>query len=164
MAVLRHQRIGLAAEPKQVERAVRVRPAAEQRGCEAAIHLQHGTGLRFFADLQMRGNFVRSFAYVEHAITVLHAASEDEAVEAARSVARSNLFKAAVYGKDPNWGRVLASIGTTQAAFDPADLDVAMNGVWVCRNSEPFEPPEKVVFEGREVSVTVAQGQPRRVV
>ena len=50
-----------------------------------------------------------------------------------RSVARSNLFKAAVFGNDPNWGRVLASIGTTQAAFDPADLDVAMNGVWVCR-------------------------------
>jgi len=91
----------------------------------------------------------------EIAITVLHAASEDEAVEAARSVARSNLFKAAVYGKDPNWGRVLASIGTTQATFDPADLDVAMNGVWVCRNSEPFEPPEKVAFEGREVSVTI---------
>ena len=91
----------------------------------------------------------------EIAITVLHAASEDEAVEAARSVARSNLFKAAVYGKDTNWGRVLASIGTTQATFDPADLDVAMNGVWVCRNSEPFEPPEKVAFEGREVSVTI---------
>ena len=54
-------------------------------------------------------------------------------VEVGRSVARSNLFKAAVFGKDPNWGRVLASIGTTQAAFDPADLDVAMNGVWVCQ-------------------------------
>jgi len=91
----------------------------------------------------------------EIAITVLHAASEDDAVEAGRSVARSNLFKAAVYGKDPNWGRVLASLGTTQAAFDPADLDVAMNGVWVCRNSEPFEPPEKVAFEDREVSVTI---------
>ena len=69
----------------------------------------------------------------EIAITVLNAATEDDAVEAARSVARSNLFKAAVFGKDPNWGRVLASIGTTGAAFDPADLDVAMNGVWVCR-------------------------------
>jgi glutamate N-acetyltransferase/amino-acid N-acetyltransferase len=91
----------------------------------------------------------------EIAITVLHAASEDEAVEVARSVARSNLFKAAVFGKDPNWGRVLASIGTTDAAFDPADLDVAMNGVWVCRGSEPAEDPAKVDLTGREVTVTI---------
>jgi len=91
----------------------------------------------------------------EIAITVLNAATEDEAVEVARSVARSNLFKAAVFGKDPNWGRVLASIGTTQAAFDPGDLDVAMNGVWVCRSSEPSEPPDRVNLDGREVSVTI---------
>jgi glutamate N-acetyltransferase / amino-acid N-acetyltransferase len=73
----------------------------------------------------------------------------------ARSVARSNLFKAAVFGKDPNWGRVLASIGTTRAAFDPADLDVAMNGVWVCRGSEPSEPADRVDLSGREVSVAI---------
>ena len=91
----------------------------------------------------------------EIAITVLHAASEDDAVEVGRSVARSNLFKAAVFGKDPNWGRVLASIGTTSAAFDPGDLDVAMNGVWVCRSSEPAESPELVDLAGREVSVTI---------
>jgi glutamate N-acetyltransferase/amino-acid N-acetyltransferase len=91
----------------------------------------------------------------EIAITVLNAASEDDAVQVGRSVARSNLFKAAVFGKDPNWGRVLASIGTTDAAFDPADLDVAMNGVWVCRRSEPDEPPEKVDLSGREVTVTI---------
>ena len=91
----------------------------------------------------------------EIAITVLNAASQDEAVEVGRSVARSNLFKAAVFGKDPNWGRVLASIGTTSARFDPADLDVAMNGVWVCRRSEPDESPEKVDLEARDVSVTI---------
>jgi len=91
----------------------------------------------------------------EIAITVLGAASEDEAVECGRSVARSNLFKAAVFGKDPNWGRVLASIGTTQATFDPADLDVAMNGVWVCRQSTPAEDPATVDLEPREVSVTI---------
>jgi len=72
-----------------------------------------------------------------------------------RSVARSNLFKAAVFGKDPNWGRVLASIGTTRAAFDPADLDVAMNGVWVCRASEPAEDAALVDLSGREVTVTI---------
>ena len=91
----------------------------------------------------------------EIAITVLNAATEDEAVEVARSVARSNLFKAAVFGKDPNWGRVLASIGTTGAAFDPADLDVAMNGVWVCRKSAPDEDPAGVDMEPREVTVTI---------
>ena len=89
------------------------------------------------------------------AITVRRAATEDEAVEVARSVARSNLFKAAVFGKDPNWGRVLASIGTTTAAFDPADLDVAMNGVWVCRGSTPAEDPALVDLTDREVTVTV---------
>jgi glutamate N-acetyltransferase/amino-acid N-acetyltransferase len=91
----------------------------------------------------------------EIAITVLHAASEDEAVEVGRSVARSNLFKAAVFGNDPNWGRVLASIGTTTAAFDPADLDVAMNGVWVCRESTPHADPSEVDLTPREVSVTI---------
>jgi glutamate N-acetyltransferase / amino-acid N-acetyltransferase len=91
----------------------------------------------------------------EIAITVLNAATETEAVEVGRSVARSNLFKAAVFGKDPNWGRVLASIGTTTARFDPADLDVAMNGVWVCRRSTPDEPSDKVDLSGRDVSVTI---------
>ncbi len=91
----------------------------------------------------------------EIAITTLHAATEDEAVEVSRSVARSNLFKAAIFGNDPNWGRVLASIGTTQATFDPADLDVAMNGVWVCRESTPAEDPASVDLTGREVSVTI---------
>lgn len=91
----------------------------------------------------------------EIAISVVNAASEDDAVEVARSVARSNLFKAAVFGKDPNWGRVLASVGTTQAAFDPADLDVAMNGVWVCRQSTPAEDPAGVDLAPREVTVTI---------
>jgi len=91
----------------------------------------------------------------EIAITVLNAASEDDAVEVGRSVARSNLFKAAVFGRDPNWGRVLASIGTTQAAFDPADLDVAMNDVWVCRGSTPAADPATVDLQPREVSVTI---------
>jgi glutamate N-acetyltransferase/amino-acid N-acetyltransferase len=91
----------------------------------------------------------------EIAITVLNAASEQDAVDVGRSVARSNLFKAAVFGKDPNWGRVLASIGTTDAVFDPADLDVAMNGVWVCRSSTPAEDPAGVDLSGREVTVTI---------
>jgi glutamate N-acetyltransferase/amino-acid N-acetyltransferase len=91
----------------------------------------------------------------EIAITVRNAASVDDAIEAGRGVARSNLFKAAVFGKDPNWGRVLASLGTTSAAFDPGDLDVAMNGVWVCRESTPAEDPANVDLSDREVTVTI---------
>jgi glutamate N-acetyltransferase/amino-acid N-acetyltransferase len=91
----------------------------------------------------------------EIAITVLNAASEDDAVEVGRAIARSNLVKAAVFGNDPNWGRVLASIGTTSAAFDPADLDVAMNGVWVCRQSTPAADPATVDLKPRDVTVTV---------
>ena len=71
-------------------------------------------------------------------------------------MARSNLFKAAVFGNDPNWGRVLASIGTTSAAFDPADLDVAMNGVWVCRVLDPpRRSRRRVDLAPREVTVTI---------
>jgi glutamate N-acetyltransferase/amino-acid N-acetyltransferase len=106
-------------------------------------------------DLAMQ--LLRDAEGAEHdiAITVLNAATEQDAVEVGRSVARSNLFKAAVFGKDPNWGRVLASIGTTTAEFDPADLDVAMNGVWVCRESTPAEDPATVDLAGREVTVTI---------
>jgi glutamate N-acetyltransferase/amino-acid N-acetyltransferase len=106
-------------------------------------------------DLAMQ--LLRDAEGAEHdiAITTLNAASEDEAVEVSRSVARSNLFKAAVFGKDPNWGRVLASIGTTRASFDPADLDVAMNGVWVCKSSGPHADPTTVDLGDREVTVTI---------
>jgi glutamate N-acetyltransferase / amino-acid N-acetyltransferase len=89
------------------------------------------------------------------AITVLGAADETDAVEVGRSVARSALFKCAIFGKDPNWGRVLASVGTTSAAFDPDDLDVALNGVWVCRKSGPAEPPDLVDLSPRDVTVTI---------
>jgi glutamate N-acetyltransferase / amino-acid N-acetyltransferase len=89
------------------------------------------------------------------AIEVRNAASEDEAVDVARAVARSNLFKCAVFGRDPNWGRILAAVGTTGAAFDATDLDVALNGVWVCRNSGPAEPADRVDLAPRWVDVTV---------
>ncbi len=89
------------------------------------------------------------------AVEVVHAASEADAVEVARSVARSNLFKAAVFGNDPNWGRVLAAVGTTRAAFDPLALDVAVNGVWVCRASGVGEDRTAVDMTPREVRVVV---------
>jgi len=88
-------------------------------------------------------------------IAVDHAASEDDAVEVGRSVARSNLFKAAVFGGDPNWGRVLAAIGTTSAAFDPYAVDVSINGVRVCSGGQPDEPRELVDLAPRAVEVAI---------
>jgi glutamate N-acetyltransferase/amino-acid N-acetyltransferase len=89
------------------------------------------------------------------AIEVVHAATDEDAVEVGRAVARSNLVKTAVFGRDPNWGRILASVGTTSAAFDPADLDVTVNGVRVCRSGQPDEPRHLVDLSGRDVSITI---------
>jgi glutamate N-acetyltransferase/amino-acid N-acetyltransferase len=89
------------------------------------------------------------------AIEVRGAASVDDALEVGRSVARNNLFKCAIFGADPNWGRVLAAVGTTRAAFDPDALDVAMNGVQVCRAGGVGEDRSLVDLSGREVHVLV---------
>ncbi|GEK80381.1 bifunctional glutamate N-acetyltransferase/amino-acid acetyltransferase ArgJ [Agrococcus baldri] len=88
-------------------------------------------------------------------IEVRRAASEDDAVVVARSVARSNLFKAAVFGNDPNWGRVLAAIGTTDASFDPYAVDVAFNGVRVCHAGEPDRPREEVDLTPRATHILI---------
>ena len=88
-------------------------------------------------------------------IEVVGAASEDDAVTVGRAVARSNLFKAAVFGNDPNWGRVLAAIGTTDASFDPYEVDVAMNGVRVCSAGGPDRPRTEVDLRPRAVHVLI---------
>jgi glutamate N-acetyltransferase/amino-acid N-acetyltransferase len=89
------------------------------------------------------------------AIEVVNAATEDDAVTVGRAVARSNLFKAAVFGNDPNWGRVLAAIGTTDAEFDPYGIDVAINGVQVCTAGEPDQPRDLVDLTPRKVHVLI---------
>ncbi|MBC3763706.1 bifunctional glutamate N-acetyltransferase/amino-acid acetyltransferase ArgJ [Quadrisphaera oryzae] len=89
------------------------------------------------------------------AVEVVGAATEDDAVTVARAVTRSNLFKAAVFGNDPNWGRVLAAVGTTDAAFDPDALDVSFNGVQVCRAGGVGDPREGVDLTPREVRIVV---------
>ncbi len=89
------------------------------------------------------------------AVEVRTAASVEDALEVARSIARNNLFKCAVFGDDPNWGRVLAAVGTTAASFDPATLDVSMNGVQVCRAGGVGEDRSHVDLSGREVRVVV---------
>jgi glutamate N-acetyltransferase/amino-acid N-acetyltransferase len=89
------------------------------------------------------------------AIEVRGAVTEEDAVEVGRSVARNNLFKAAIFGNDPNWGRVLAAIGTTAAPFDPYLVDVTMNGVRVCHAGRPDRPREDVDLAPRATHVLV---------
>jgi glutamate N-acetyltransferase/amino-acid N-acetyltransferase len=95
------------------------------------------------------------------AIDIIGAASEDDALEVGRAVARCNLLKCAISGEDPNWGRVLAAVGTTGAAFEPDQLSVAINGVWVCRDGAPGADRSGADLRPRQVTVTVdlAAGQ-----
>jgi glutamate N-acetyltransferase / amino-acid N-acetyltransferase len=89
-------------------------------------------------------------------IDVVRAASETDAVEVGRAVARSALLKCALYGNDPNWGRVLAAVGTTSAVFEPDQVDVAINGVWVCRAGAAAEDRSLVDMTPRHVTITVS--------
>ncbi|GAA4101672.1 bifunctional glutamate N-acetyltransferase/amino-acid acetyltransferase ArgJ [Actinomadura miaoliensis] len=89
------------------------------------------------------------------AIEVVGAASEDDAVTVGRSIARNNLLKCAIHGEDPNWGRVLSAVGTTDAVFEPDHLNVAINGVWVCRNGSFGDDRDKVDLRPRDVTITV---------
>lgn len=88
-------------------------------------------------------------------IAVRSAASESDALEVARAIARSSLLKCAIHGEDPNWGRILSAAGTTAAAFEAAQVDVAINDVWVCRGGGVGEPRELVDMTGRRVRIDV---------
>lgn len=90
------------------------------------------------------------------AIEVVNADSETDAEEVGRSVARNNLFKAAIYGNDPNWGRILAAVGVTKAKFDPYDIDVEINGVSVSRKGQPDQPRELVDLTARDVHIRIS--------
>ena len=107
----------------------------------------HDLALQLLADAEGAAHTI--------AIQVDHAASEDDAVQVGRAIARSNLFKCAVFGQDPNWGRVLAAIGTTAADFEPDRIDVAFNGVPVCRDGSIGDPRELVDLSARDVRVNV---------
>jgi glutamate N-acetyltransferase / amino-acid N-acetyltransferase len=89
------------------------------------------------------------------AIEVVGAASEADAVTAGRAVARNNLLKCAIGGEDPNWGRVLSAVGTTDAVFDPDRLNVAINGIWVCRHGASGDERSKVDLKPKDVTITV---------
>jgi glutamate N-acetyltransferase/amino-acid N-acetyltransferase len=89
------------------------------------------------------------------AITVVNAATEDDAVAVGRACARNNLLKAAIFGGDPNWGRVLAAVGTADAQMDPLTIDVKLNGVQVCTNSAPDGDKTTVNFKARLVEIEI---------
>jgi glutamate N-acetyltransferase/amino-acid N-acetyltransferase len=88
-------------------------------------------------------------------IEVVGAASEADAVTAGRAVARNNLLKCAIGGEDPNWGRVLSAVGTTDAVFEPDRLNVAINGIWVCRHGAAGDERSKVDLRPKDVTITV---------
>ena len=88
-------------------------------------------------------------------IKVRGAASEADALEVGRAIARNNLFKTAIFGNDPNWGRILAAIGTTSVAFDPYDIDVSMNSVLISAKGMPAADRSEVDLSGREVVIEI---------
>jgi len=88
-------------------------------------------------------------------ITVSNAKSEKDAVNVARACARNNLLKTAIFGGDPNWGRVLAAAGAADAFMNPADIDVKLNGIAVCKFSSPAEDKSQVSFDDRVVSIEI---------
>ena len=92
------------------------------------------------------------------AITVRAAASESDALEAARAISRSNLLKCAIHGEDPNWGRILSALGTTSAIFESDQVDVAINGVWVCRGGGVGDSRDLVDMSDRLVQIDVDLG------
>lgn len=89
------------------------------------------------------------------AIRVVGAQSEEDAVAVARACARNNLLKCAIFGGDPNWGRVLAAVGTAPVHMDPLRIDVTLNGVQVAKDSAPFEDKSLVTFDARLVELIV---------
>jgi glutamate N-acetyltransferase/amino-acid N-acetyltransferase len=116
-------------------------------------HIVVGIHIRIVAVEQLIADAEGSTKSV--AITVVNAATEDDAVAVGRACARNNLLKAAIFGGDPNWGRVLAAVGTADAQMDPLTIDVKLNGVQVCTNSAPDSDKTTVNFKARLVEIEI---------
>ncbi|HEY6495999.1 MAG TPA: bifunctional glutamate N-acetyltransferase/amino-acid acetyltransferase ArgJ [Trebonia sp.] len=125
----------------------------------SGIKPEHGDFTRALTDLcadlarQLQRDAEGASKYVT--IEVVGGASETDAVTVGRAVARNNLLKCALAGSDPNWGRVLSAVGTTDAVFEPDRLNVAMNGVWVCRSGSAGDDRSKVDLSGKDITITV---------
>ncbi len=120
---------------------------SDQELTAAVVEVCHDLAQQLIADAEGATKHI--------AIEVAGAASEADALEVARTVARNNLVKTALFGNDPNWGRILAAVGTTKAAFEPDRIDVGVNGVWVCKAGAAAEDRSKVDLGGRDVTITV---------
>ena len=114
---------------------------------QALTEVCHELGQLLLSDAEGAGHDI--------AVRVINAASEADALEVGRSITASNLFKCAIFGNDPNWGRVLSALGTTRAEFAPDAVDVSFNGVMVCRGGAIGEPRELVDLHPRQVHVLV---------
>jgi glutamate N-acetyltransferase / amino-acid N-acetyltransferase len=123
-----------------------VEPTAEELG-EALVAACTDLAMQLLADAEGSTKDI--------AITVRNAATVEDALTAGRACARNNLLKTALFGNDPNWGRVLAAIGTTDAAFEPDRVDVTINGVTVCRGGAIGDPRELVDLTGRAITIDV---------
>ncbi len=130
----------LASGASGVEPAPELLTALVTRACQDLAH-------QLLADAEG--------ATKEISIEVVHAANEADAVEVGRAVARNSLVKTAFFGGDPNWGRILAAVGTTEAAFDPDQLDVAINGVQICRAGSNGDDRSLVDLTPRQCSVVI---------
>lgn len=88
-------------------------------------------------------------------IRTINAVSTDDAVDVGRVCARNNLLKCALFGEDPNWGRILAAVGTSIAQFDPLDLDVSINGVMVAKSSAPYQDRKLVNMKDEQINILI---------
>jgi len=115
------------------------------------------TGALTDACCELAAKLIEDAEGADHTIAIrtYNAATEADALEVSKAVSRSNLVKTAVFGKDPNWGRVLSEVGTTKAAFEPDELNVAINGVMVCKNGGVGEDRNLVSLEERNVSIEI---------
>jgi len=123
-----------------------VQPSPEEL-TEAVTAVCHDLAQQLIADAEGATKHI--------AIVVEGAASEADAVEVGRVVARNNLVKTAMFGNDPNWGRILAAVGTTEAKFEPDRVDVAINGVWICKGGAAAEDRSKVDLSKKDVTITI---------
>ncbi|WP_022873639.1 bifunctional glutamate N-acetyltransferase/amino-acid acetyltransferase ArgJ [Nesterenkonia alba] len=114
---------------------------------QALTQVCHDLAAQLIADAEGAAHEIR--------IRTMGAATEDQAETVSRAVARSALFKTAIFGQDPNWGRILSAVGTTDAAFEPSEVDVAVNGVWICRGGGIGEDRSQVDLSGRDVEVVI---------
>jgi glutamate N-acetyltransferase/amino-acid N-acetyltransferase len=119
----------------------------QQELTDAVTRVCHDLAQQLLADAEGHTKLI--------SIEVIGAVSEADALEVGRSIARNNLVKAALFGNDPNWGRILAAVGTASAVFEADELNVAVNGVWICRCGAAAEDRSKVDLSGENVFIVV---------